>query len=63
MGPAPDHEEGRRCPAEFFDIGALAEALGRKPVTIRSWEDKKIIPKACTADEPPAPSDSHRPAR
>lgn len=29
---------------EFFPIGVLAAALERKPVTIRSWEDKGIIP-------------------
>lgn len=31
---------------EFFDIGALARALGRKPVTIRAWEQRGFIPKA-----------------
>jgi hypothetical protein len=31
---------------EFFPIGALAKALGRRPVTIRSWIDKSWIPKA-----------------
>lgn len=31
---------------EFFPIGKLAEALGRKPVTIRKWERDGIIPKA-----------------
>src|SRR5262245_7891056 len=31
---------------EYFEIGAIAAALGRKTVTIRSWETKKIIPKA-----------------
>lgn len=33
-------------PKEFFTIGALAEALNRKPVTIRSWEAKGVFPKA-----------------
>lgn len=31
---------------EFFTIGALAEAINRRPVTIRSWEMKGIIPLA-----------------
>lgn len=31
---------------EFFTIGDLARALGRKQVTIRSWEDKGWLPKA-----------------
>lgn len=31
---------------EFFTIGALAEAINRKPVTIRSWEASGIMPKA-----------------
>jgi hypothetical protein len=32
---------------EFFTIGHLAAAMGgRSPVTIRSWEDKKWLPKA-----------------
>jgi hypothetical protein len=31
---------------EFFTVGALAEAINRRPVTIRSWEQKGIIPKA-----------------
>jgi len=29
---------------EFFTIGHLAASLNRRPVTIRSWEDKKILP-------------------
>lgn len=29
----------------FFPIGALALALDRRPVTIRSWEDKGWLPK------------------
>ena len=29
---------------EFFSIGHLATALGRTPVTIRSWEDKGWLP-------------------
>lgn len=31
---------------EFFTLGALAQALGRKPVTIRSWELAGQFPKA-----------------
>lgn len=31
-------------PTEFFTIGALAEALGRRPVTIRKWETTGVIP-------------------
>lgn len=29
---------------EFFTVGALADALGLKPVTIRSWEAKGRLP-------------------
>jgi hypothetical protein len=32
--------------SEFFQIGALAMALNRKPVTVRDWEAEGIIPKA-----------------
>jgi hypothetical protein len=31
---------------EFFTIGHLADALGRSPVTIRSWESKGLLPKS-----------------
>lgn len=31
---------------EFFTIGQLATALNRRPVTIRSWEAKGILPPA-----------------
>lgn len=31
---------------EFFSIGDLAHALGRKPVTVRSWEDKGWLPSS-----------------
>lgn len=31
---------------EFFTIGHLATALGRSPVTIRSWENKGVLPKS-----------------
>lgn len=30
---------------EFFTIGEVARALNRKPVTIRSWEQRGWIPK------------------
>jgi hypothetical protein len=30
---------------EFFTIGQLAQALGRKPVTIRTWERTGVIPR------------------
>lgn len=33
-------------PREFFTIGNLAQALDRKPNTIRMWERKGWIPKA-----------------
>jgi len=33
-------------PTEFFEIGALAAALGKRPVTIRLWERKSYIPKS-----------------
>lgn len=31
---------------EFFTISHLSVALGRKPVTIRSWENKGLMPKS-----------------
>jgi hypothetical protein len=31
---------------EFFTVGHLAAAMNRKPLTIRQWERKGIIPKA-----------------
>lgn len=31
---------------EFFTVGMLAQALGRRPATIREWEAKGHIPKA-----------------
>jgi hypothetical protein len=31
---------------EFFTVGDLATALGRRPVTIRKWEREGIIPKS-----------------
>uniref|UniRef100_A0AAU3I9L1 HTH merR-type domain-containing protein n=1 Tax=Streptomyces sp. NBC_01393 TaxID=2903851 RepID=A0AAU3I9L1_9ACTN len=31
---------------EFFTVGDLAAALGRRPVTIRKWERDGIIPKS-----------------
>jgi hypothetical protein len=38
---------------EFFTIGALAEALNRNPVTIRSWEQKRWFPPASYREEAP----------
>lgn len=29
---------------EFFTLGALAAALNRRPVTLRTWERNKVIP-------------------
>jgi hypothetical protein len=37
-------------PTECFPIGALAKALNRQPVTIRSWELKGVMPKARIRD-------------
>jgi hypothetical protein len=31
---------------EFYTISALALALGRAPVTLRSWEDKGLLPSS-----------------
>lgn len=31
---------------EFFTISSLSVALGRSPVTIRSWENKGMLPKS-----------------
>lgn len=41
---------------EFFTVGQLALALGRRPVTIRKWETEGIIPKALFS----APSEDPR---
>lgn len=38
---------------EFFTVGDLAAALGRTPVTIRSWEDKGWLPHATFRTETP----------
>jgi len=37
----------------FYTIGALAQALNRKPVTIRSWESKGWLPPASFRTPPP----------
>ena len=37
----------------FYTIGALASALNRKPVTIRSWESKGWLPSASFRTPPP----------
>jgi hypothetical protein len=36
-------------PVELFTISQVAEALHRKPVTIRKWEERGVIPKATFA--------------
>jgi hypothetical protein len=36
-------------PVELFTISQLAYYLNRKPVTIRKWEEKGVIPKATYA--------------
>ncbi len=38
---------------KFYTIGALASALGKQPVTIRSWERKGWLPKAKFRTPPP----------
>lgn len=38
---------------DFFTVGELAKALGRKPVTIRMWELNGWIPKARYRTAPP----------
>lgn len=46
--------EGKKCKVttlngeqvKLYEIGVLAERLGRTSITIRSWEDKGIIPKS-----------------
>lgn len=43
-------------PKRFYTIGALAQALNRKPVTIRSWESKGWIPPASFRTPPPKSS-------
>ena len=40
-------------PKRFYTIGAVAMALQRKPVTIRSWESKGWIPPATFRTPPP----------
>lgn len=42
--PQTHYINGR--PMELFTIGALAEALNRRPVTLRAWEAKGYLPKA-----------------
>jgi hypothetical protein len=39
-------QDGHYVEVELFPIGALARALQRRPVTIRSWISKGWIPKA-----------------
>ena len=39
---------------DFFPIGALAMALGRRPVTIRQWEDLGRLPQSRFRTKAPA---------
>lgn len=39
--------------SKFYSIGSLAQALNRKPVTIRSWESKGWLPPASFRTQPP----------
>lgn len=50
--PDPEHWDAKPrilkvagVDTEFFTVGQLAQALGRKPVTMRKWERSGIIPK------------------
>lgn len=45
-GLTPRVYEIRGEDREFFTIGQLAYALGRKPVTLRKWEADRVIPRA-----------------
>jgi hypothetical protein len=45
----------------FYTVGALASALNRKPVTIRSWEAKGWIPPA--SFRTPAPKSEQIPGK
>jgi len=33
-------------PTKFYTVGSLAKALGRSPITVRSWESKGWLPAA-----------------
>jgi DNA-binding MarR family transcriptional regulator len=33
-------------PTEFFNLGALAKAIGKKPVSVRLWERRGYLPAA-----------------
>jgi len=46
---------------KFYTVGALASALNRKPVTIRSWEAKGWIPQA--SFRTPAPRSEQIPGK
>jgi hypothetical protein len=46
---------------KFYTVGALASALNRKPVTIRSWEAKGWIPPA--SFRTPAPRSEQIPGK
>ena len=38
---------------KFYTVGSLAKALGKQPVTIRSWEQKGWLPPATFRTPPP----------
>jgi hypothetical protein len=48
-------------PTKFYTIGALSRALGRSPVTIRSWESKGWLPAATFRS--PAPRSQQIPGK
>lgn len=48
-------------PKPFYTVGALARALGRSPVTIRSWESKGWLPSA--SFRAPAPRSQQIPGK
>ncbi len=57
----PTYIEGRGgVKHEFFAIGALALALGRRPVTIRKWIENGVLPKARFVTDSVMPSRGSR---
>lgn len=48
---------------EFFQLGNLALALGRKNVTIRQWEDTQKLPLTPFRSPPPRGQKGHLPGR
>lgn len=43
---APQRFKVKGVDREFFTVGALAEALGRRPGTLRKWEREGLLPRA-----------------